>query len=432
MRLLIIGNGPLPEENVRSRPAAGLRTDHFYKGLKRGLAKSEKDVELRLVKIAMPECYENADFGDDYTVSKDDPALKSKIQKMHDQFQPDAIVAINTFPSSLACQLKTKAAIWCDLNGWIMAEAQAQAYKLGSDDLFGHYYALEEQVLSRADKISTVSEAQKYAVYGELARIGRVNRANFGYRMVETVANATEDFANEHGDERLSKVPEDGVKVLWLGGYNTWVDEETLFKGVEEAMRVRPNLWFISTGGEIDGLDNKTFKKFREMVDLSEFKERFLFLGWLNTNEIPYLLRSVDVGLNVDRDCLETWTGARNRINEMMKFRLPVVTTLGSEISYEVLRVGAGVAVNSGDFQGLARGIEAAIAGRMEMGAAGRLYIEEEANYEATLSALFKWIENGAPKSARGRVKGGMLRAGWRYLRQNGAKKFWAKLRQRF
>lgn len=532
----------MPNENEQVRPAAGLRTWQFLKPL-------IGRFDLRLVTIAMPECYkseiiegeveggaasdaenggarvadgEASDASGKYsrfTIHKNNPGLKKILQEIHDEFQPEVIISVNTHPSYMACSLQSHAPLWSDLNGWIMAEAQAQAYKMGANDYLGHYFEMERVVVGRADKFSAVSQAEGFALLGELASAGRLNKESFGYKFVEHVPNGMEWFEGEDmggmsvtgervynvctnvgawkggrqeenesshkqqsvtGDRNknlngLNKpkfelksvpgqtLPKDAFVLLWLGGYNTWVDEFTLFKAVNEAMVKCGKLYFVSTGGGIAGLDNSTFAKFKKMIEGSANKERFVFLGWVDTAEIPSLYKRAQAGLNVDRRCVETMTGARNRINEMMKFGLPVITTKGSEIADEVSRVGAGVAVKSGDHVALSKAIEELYGewrgggGRetvkfKEYGKKGREYIGRHCNYEETLRPLLAWLENPRPAPDRGvRVRGfgsgiggvagggilgklrGLpgLRAMWRYLKQNGFKKSWRKFLQR-
>jgi len=269
--------------------------------------------------------------------------------------------------------------------------------------------------------------------------------------------------------------------MLWMGGYNTWVDEITLFKGVTEAMKKCEKLYFVSTGGEISGLDNKTFAKFKELIEKSEFRNRFVFLGWVNTADIPYVYKRANLGLNTDRKCAETIFGARNRLNEMMKFGLPIVTTLGSEISRECTAYGAGVGVKSGDYEGLASAISTIYrewynGGRdsarlREYGARGREYTGKFCGYNVVCEPILKWLENPRPAPDRGsvgesfgnglfgRIGGGFggergiiarflgttggvfglfkkflrtSRSGVRYLKQNGLKKFSKKAWQKF
>lgn len=433
-KVLLVGNSPLPDVSTISRPAAGLRTYQFKEALER------TGFEVFLVCIAMPECYEKepetevSEAG--MVISKNDPRLVEMIRGAAVEFSPEAIVSVNTFPSYVASRLGLGVPFWADLNGWIMAEGQAQAYKSGDNAFLGHYFEMERGVLERADKISCVSRAQGHAILGELAFLGRLNKESFGYNFVEWVPNGTEDF-----DKGVANIglPE-GFLLLWMGGYNTWVDEITLFKGLEKAMERCPELKFVSTGGAIKGLDKGTFKNFHDLVEQSPFKERFIFLGWVDSEAIPYIYRRAQAGVNVDRMCVETLTGARNRINEMMKFGLPVITTLGSEISHEVERIEAGIGVSSGDFEGLAGAIEKMYSEWQEQdlkfveyGRNGRQYIEEFCNYDATVKPLVSWLD-AADFAPGGRVDFGRAKfsAAIRYLKDRGLKQFLRKLWQKY
>ncbi|MBI4231605.1 glycosyltransferase, partial [Candidatus Peregrinibacteria bacterium] len=447
-----VGNSPLPDENTKSRPAAGLRTEQFIKPL-------IGHYDLRVVTIAMPECYDEEikrkeqKHSETYrrlNISKEDSALIGSVQKICDEFHPDAIISVNTFPSYIVNQLDTKAPIWADLNGWIMAEAQAQAYKMESNAYLAHYWNMERSILERADKFSAVSVPQTYAVTGELAALGRLNAESFAYKFVHHIPNASEWFKGEDENAEidvLKAVPKNVFVLLWVGGYNTWIDEVNLFKGLTDAMKKCPNLYFVSTGGSIERLENKTFEKFRKMVDESELKDRFVFLGWVESKSIPYIYKRADAGINVDRKCVETLTGARNRINEMMKFGLPVISTLGSEIAQEVEVAGAGITVASGQHELLTDAICEMYEewhggdGRqstemLSWSKSGQEYVKKN-NYKSSLAPLLNWLENPRPAPDRGvRVKfgglsGGILSSAWRFFRKNGLKKFIQKLRQR-
>lgn len=385
-----------------------------------------------------------------FVVSKGDVDLLGKIQGLHDDFHPDVIVSVNTYPSYIAAGLKSLAPLWSDLNGWIMAEAQAQAFKMSSNDYLGHYFGMEKRIIEAADKLSAVSKAEAGALLGELGAFGRLNKESFGYKFVEHIPNGTEWFESEKNAVATAEcgVPPEAFVLLWVGGYNTWVDEFTLFKGVSEAMQQCPNLYFVSTGGEISGLDGQTFAKFKKMIDESEWKARFVFLGWVETAAMPSIYARAQAGINVDRRCVETMTGARNRINEMMKFGLPVVTTRGSEISEEMCAAGAGIGVKSGDHEALAAAI-IKIYGEWggDYSRKGVEYIESQCNYKVTLEPLIAWLENPRPAPDRGvdvkfggigavgasaaKVAVAKTRMLWRYLRANGFKKSFQKFLQK-
>jgi glycosyltransferase involved in cell wall biosynthesis len=443
-KLLIICNSPMPEDICENRPAAGIRSYQFLKAC-------TGKYEIKCVAIEMAP----VEKAFDETIVRIGKENFAQVQNVHDEFKPDLILGVNTYPSYVACGLHTEAPIWADLNGWIMAEAQAQAYKIGGDSFLPHYFEYEKRILARADKFSAVSHRQADAILGSLAWAGRLNNANFGTEMVCTIPNWTEDFLSDkngvdHG--ALAKIPSGKFNLLWLGGYNTWVDEELLFKGIEKAMNEIPDLHFVSTGGAISGLDDKTFARFLEMVNASRFKDRFVFLGWVKTDEIPLIYGACNVGLNIDRACVETHTGARNRINEMMKFSLPVITTLGSEIAGECVRVGAGIGIGRDDYMGSGKGgargegvaleFTGAIAsayglwrdgGLKEMGGKGRAYIIEECSFEKVCEPFLNWegVRSGGASSlgSNGMVDVGIskVKAGVEYFKMNGAKKFFEK-----
>ena len=455
-KILLIGNAPLPGEKALIRTAAGLRTLHFLKPLT-----EISDFEIQAVLIGMPDSY-STEIGEDeltlnknckiYTLSKDSPDLKAKIQKKHDEFGPEVVISVNTFPSYIAAGLNSNAKRWCDLNGWIMAEAQAQANKLDSNDYLEHYFGMEKSILKKADKFSTVSTAQAQALIGELACFGRINKETFAYKFAEPIANATETFENENINDtdaekylskEIVKLLNDGKKfiLLWVGGYNTWVDTETLFFGLEKAMDICPDLYFVSTGGEIRGLDDKTFARFKELINSSKHKDRFVFLGWVNSAVIPYLYSKASAGINVDLDCVETRTGARNRINEMMKYGLPLVTTLGSEISFEVVASVSGVGVESGSKTALGEALILLYEQwnskenlNEKYGINGKKYIENF-TYKKSLEPLLNWLKKPEFAPDHGmQIKfggAGKLKTFWRYLKENGFKKSFAKLMQR-
>ncbi len=472
----------MPEDIAESRPAGGIRSYQFLKAC-------EGKFEIKCVAIEMAPVEK---VFDESIVRVEKKDFKS-VQNVHDEFKPDLILGVNTYPSYLACRLKTNAPIWADLNGWIMAEAEAQAFKMQSDAYLPHYFEFEKTILKRADKFSAVSKREEYALLGSLAWAGRLNASNFGTEMVCTIENGTEDFLSdkvlsegeadflngealsegeaknfssdkalkggaengansEPSESVVSKISKDKFNILWLGGYNTWVDEELLFKGVEMAMENCPELEFVSTGGAIAGLDNKTFERFLNWVNASKYKDRFKFLGWVKTSEIPLIYEACSLGLNIDRICVETITGARNRINEMMKFSLPVLTTLGSEIASKCVGACAGFGIGRIDYLGSLnnghRGEKVVLEFRdglikayelwkkdelSKMGENGRKYIIQECNFAKVCEPFLRWDGKrtaGATNlgdSGVGRFSA-KIKGALNYIKQNGARKFLRKV----
>jgi len=457
-------------------------------GKSNGKLVPKEGYNVRLVTIALEDCYGNNDdpqpqipgsekvrgsgeffkYGDHFMhhqVSENDPDLLKILQAVVDEFQPDVLVGVNLYPSHLATKLRFNGVFWADMNGWTMAKAQMDAHKTGSDWKIGKYLRLEESVLARADYISVVSEAQKYAVVGELAMMKRLGREEFEKDFVVTIENGLEDFETDkirnivktvrkppsvenawsagtfeeveeeglryfRGENSFSgaDIPQNAFVVLWLGSYSSWVDEETLFKGVEAAMesldpkdstdsaaldrrpvdaKGRRKVYFVSTGGLneeskvhesvlFSETANKNYLRFKEMVSLSRFKDRFVFLGWVPAKHIPYLYKESDVGINVDRKCLETMTGSRNRLLEMMKFNLPVITTLGTELSFQMKASGACICTKSGSVDELRDAVVELYrnpARRKDYGDKGRKYVDQYCSYDRVMGKFKKFVE---------------------------------------
>jgi len=534
-RVLIVGNSPLPNDNAKKRPSEGLRTWQFVKSLMGGRSNGKlipkEGYGVRLVTVGLDDCYDDAGSGVSdggsggevsnerpsaasasggsvgslssgdgkfihHQISESDPALLSVLQSVVDEYQPHVIVGVNLDCCELVSRLKFEAVFWADMAGWTMAKAQIDAYKSGHDRRLGSYLKNEENVLGRADFISVVSEAQKYAVIGELAMMKKMGGYEFNREFVVRIENGLEDFESDKIEKIVKTVrhspssdrawsagafeeveeiglryfkgadsfsgadiPANAFVILWLGSYSAWVDEETLFKGVEAAMaevgedpsagsvdsdeagtgrlasgraagsagRSARDIYFISTGGLSDEAEgaNKTFLKFKELVGLSRYRDRFKFLGWVPAKHIPYLYRETDMGLNVDRRCLDTLTGSRNRLLEMMKFGLPVVTTLGTELSYGMSGFGACVNVRSGSVEDVRDSILELYrnpARRKDYGDKGRRFVEQYHSYDRVMREFLKWLDELKVGSVAGSGVGGSgLKSGVGGLRAGGA-----------
>ena len=400
-RLLVLGSAPLPSERQLRLYAANLRTWHLTQPL---LADGH---EIRLVAGHLPkthfgdharEAFSDEDGFEYYSVARDLFHDASYLQRHLEEWGPDAVIGINTYPSSCAVRLDTELPIWCDLNGWVMAEAQTKCRVYDDDSFLSHFWKMEQAVLDRADVISVVSNAQAHATVGELATRGRLSNATFGYRFVTVIPNAIREIpAAAPGIVRGKLVPEDAFVVLWAGGYNTWTDVDMLFAALEAAMGAEPSLHFVSTGGAIDGHDDRTFERFRQAVRESPRRDRYHFVGWVPTEDVPRYYADANLGINIDSDNYETLYGARNRLNEWMSAGLPVLTTRGTEISRTIEDEGLGSVVPTGDPEPLSGRLVWASAHRdelAEMAERARNFAERVYSYAETTAELRCWARS--------------------------------------
>jgi glycosyltransferase involved in cell wall biosynthesis len=412
-RLFVVGAAPLPFERKQRQYAANLRTWHFTKPL------LDAGHTIRLVACRLPNTY-SPEEDSDPVESIRQPGLeylsvrpevfedRSFLQDQFDEFEADAVIGVNTYPASRAVRIATEKPIWADLNGWVMAEAQTKTAVYDDDRYLSHFWKMERAVLERADVISTVSQAQAHAVAGELATLSRLGRATFGYSFLVPIPNAVveDEYQHKVGTIRGTLVGEDDFVVLWVGGYNTWTDVDLLYEGLIRAMEVDPQVKFVSTGGVIEGHDEITFKRFQTLIAKSKYKQRFHFVGWVRTEDVPSYYYESNLGLNVDGNNYETIYGARNRLNDMMKVGLPLLTTVGTEVSHDIERNRLGLTCSIGDAGRFAEQIVWAAENRDELEAMARRareFAHREYSYRATTEPLLKWVE--APQRAPDRAR---------------------------
>ncbi len=518
-RVLIIGSGPLPNDLEGIREAAGLRTEQFVSAVQT----AGHEVSLFCIHNNQPYIKEETKNSMPiWRICRTDNTLLRQLRQFMSKVDPEVIIGVNTFPSYVASQVCGEIPFWADLNGWIMAEAQARSWSEKSNVHFANAWRQEKTILERANGISTVSDAQKFCVIGEFASIGQLRQENFLESRVFSIPNSTkwfdidktkeetsvevdeekgrgdfdksethveagveatsstqrkenmfinqgettqrqhvevlsknpankeknrdtDNFDNSEKEDKVQNmfrgktVPNDAFVVAWIGGYNNWVDEQALFEGIEKAMSTMSNLYFVSTGGAIPKVANDTFGRFRQRIDMSKFKNRFIFLGWIASEDMKKIYAESDVGINIDFKCIETESGARNRINEMMKFGLPVVSTNGSEIGKAVGEYGAGISIGyKNTSEDLANAIDTMAKmskeERKKMGKNGQKVIFEIFAEAVVMKPVVKFIENPNiskyPSLAQEGIRM-LAQNAWWYAKKNGWKTLWNKIVQR-
>lgn len=423
-KIFMIGHGPLPgETNVKCQTAFGLRTWQFLSILR------EKKFELKLILIAdknhynqAPNFYDEetlAAFGTDISiirVEKNDSKTKKIIKRTYRSFSPDICLGINLPAANILSKLKPTVPFWADLNGWSLTEGQSQAWIEQSNAYLPFLWQQEKSVLQIADKISTVANTQKYATYGELATLGRMNSWTDEYELVTTVPNANEvakplPRAEEEGtaEQKNSiqaklKLPKEAFIVFFSGAYNTWLDSETMFAGLEQAIKTNPKIHFVSTGGAA-AVSKQSLTQFKHLIAQSEVKDHFHFLGWITTQELHQCYQEVDLAINMDRPNHEAIFGARNRINEWVEFGVPVLSTVRSEVSIELMNADGIIGIDCRDNMTLTQKILAAANQQLDLKQIARNaqnYAQANWSYLQTLKPLINWLQAPAKSPDNG------------------------------
>ncbi|MCX7767008.1 MAG: hypothetical protein N2246_09935, partial [Candidatus Sumerlaeia bacterium] len=255
MRIAIIGTAPLPIENEQITTGPGIRTWQFAKMS----AKVAGEVLLVCLRnegayLSLPpkKLYQSVIFNKikyynlHYDVFTDGTTIKNLIAT----FKPEVIAGVGTIlPASTAVDLQEYAPVWVDFFGDALTEIQAKAQiyqEVDTDTELFHVWKLYRKALTLADKFSVVSSAQRFAVIGQLALCGRLNRHTAGYEFVHIIPCGIDDEEEiTYGAEcqpvlRGPEFSSDDFVILWAGSYNTWTDVKTLVSGLELAMAHNP------------------------------------------------------------------------------------------------------------------------------------------------------------------------------------------------
>lgn len=418
-RILLCGLSPLPGENTLKSYGPGIRTWQFAWSLARA------GHEVHLLAMRIPDAYGPATPGDTQPLEERDGIV---IERMSDaellhsdrvantlrSFAPDAVVGATLYGSYALARLKPEVPFWADQFGHVMAEAQAKAALDGANQVLAYFWGLIQPTLLWADKLSVVSERQRYAAIGELGAVGRLTFETCGYDFTSVIPCALippePPVAMPDIGLRDRKVPADAFLVLWSGSYNTWSDVRTLFEGLEGAMRTNPRIHFVSTGGEIPGHDEKTYRELTDRVARSALRDRFHLEGWVPAERVNAYWTESDLGVLTEQPIYEGLLGSKNRIVQWMGFGLPVAYNRMGDLGDLLETDRLGLTFGPGNSAELTERLlwAADHPGELkEMAARSKEYVVRELSFEGSTKELVAWAAspNQAPDAGyKGRI----------------------------
>jgi glycosyltransferase involved in cell wall biosynthesis len=404
-RILVCGLAPLPFENTSQNYGPGIRTWQLAAGLAAG------GHAVRVVAMVIPQVYEEGELErasehEGIAVLRlqgEEFFRPETIRRTIADFAPDALVGATIYGSLALVQSGSELPLWADQFGHVMAEAQAKAALEGANWPIPRWWRMVHPVMSRADKVSTVSERQRYAAIGELGALGRLAAETCGYEFTAVIPCGAGEVppAGSRSALRGTRVPDDAFLVLWSGGFNVWSDVETLFAGLERAMGQDPRVHFVATGGAIAGHDAATYARLEARIAGSELASRFHLEGWVKRERVGAYIAEADLGVLTDRPIYEGLLGSKNRLVEWMLAGLPVLYNELGDLGELYARERLGLTFPVGDAEALAaRILEAAgDPGRLlAMAERARAVATRDFSFAATTRDLRSWA--AAPRRA--------------------------------
>lgn len=327
-----------------------------------------------------------------------------KLQQIADQFEPDCVVAVNFDACLWATKLRTDRPIWMDIYGDYLTIMQAARFRRRSNRGIPTSILFMKEVLRKADKVSVCSTTQRHMAVGELAMSNRLIWETFGYEFTEVIPAGyrpievrEEALAAARKFRADANIGDDDFVVLWSGGYNTWTDVQTLFQGLEYAMRNSPKVHYVSVGESTYRDPNNVYVQLQRMIEGSPNRSRYHLLGWQPWSELQQYYLSANAGLNIDAIHYETIYGTRTRLLEMIAYRLPILTSLGTELSYDLQKNGLSLVFEIGNYQQFGEQILCLVNDaklRSAMAEQASEYAEKHFTFYASTSALRQWVKD--------------------------------------
>jgi hypothetical protein len=409
--ILVVGVGPLPSPERRRVHAPALRVLTFLRALHAAghrLAFAEipfgggDEPEPEPSPVAMPLLEHRAITG-----SREQ--LAAHLSSMCGRAAFDAIVACTDIGAWAAAHCGYAGPLYVDYFGHPMAERQQQAFALGSDGGIAGMWKMVLPVLLRADRFSACSRAQRHALIGELGAAGRLSRATCGHDLVDVIPMSIgiDGEADPPARRYLAElgIPAGAPVILSTGGFNTWMDERTLFLGLERVLQGDSAVHFVATGGEIPGHVNEVFRRFRADVEASSIAKRVVLAGWVPHEQFLGIAGEALVGVNVDRPSLEGELGCRNRVLGWLWMGLRVVSTALDDMNRELVAAGLVEEFRPEDVRGLSSALQRVIETQKRRTPGElrelRRWLQERYGFEAAAAPLVRWARTPAPAPDR-------------------------------
>jgi glycosyltransferase involved in cell wall biosynthesis len=301
-----------------------------------------------------------------------------------------------------------------DIYGDYLTIIQASRYRGQTNRGISTAIAFMHRVLQKGDVFSVCSTTQSHALVGELAMAGRLNFRTFGYQFTRIILPGSPpaiDMKNGNGQRVLMRrrlgLSDDTFLVLWCGGYNTWTDIKTLFSGLIWAIEREPKVHFLSIGASTYNSPNNVYAQFLKLIEQSHYRDHFHMLGWRPWEEINDFYFGSDVGINIDALHYETIYGTRTRLVEMISAGLPVITTLGTELSSMLgegkiaytFEIGDSVELGKNILK-LARNPEI----RQQMSSNAYSFAQNDLSFSNTTIPVREWIQSPYPAPDKGEM----------------------------
>ncbi len=350
--MFLVGSGPLPAHDPRQMGFPALRARQFlvslleaghdvaFAALVNGEDEDPGNRPAWRRKLEYPTSRGPVGFRY-HPVPQNRPGALLTLRDLRHEFAPDVVVSAGPFmPMVGGARAAGDEPLWIDVPGDPMSEAQLRAHRSGQTEPIHRYRQVLSLAVGRGDHFSVISADQRKVLIGALGLTGRLTASVVGQELVDVVRPSVEglyrDCPPESPPGLVPGIAADDFAVLFCGGFNTWLDAETLLGGVLKAMDRDPHVHWVSTGGSLAGHHEGGYTWFRRRAERSPHVDRFHFLGWVPARHLDAVYEASDLALNMDTPCYEAEFGSRTRLLDAVERGLAVAATDSCELTAEL------------------------------------------------------------------------------------------------
>ena len=324
-RILLIGRGPLPSADAPQTGFSQLRTQAFHDAL------VDAGHAVRLVSLVPnPTRSVGSEWPGILEVCEEGAGWIERTAEA--SAGAELVVSAGPYnPGRLAVAVAGERPLWVDIPGDPSAELSAlsRATPGGlTDPQLAAAHAGAVSVLSRADGMSVISEAQRHATLGQLGLMGRLLKEE------STPSLATVPISGgfvPHADPNVTRAS--GRVVALAGAFNPWVDVAALTTCLDSLLDAREDSQVICTGGGIPGFYEAGFERFKAWA--ATRGSRVTIHGWLPHNEMVRTLQQAHIGLSMDAEGPEPELGSRTRLLLYAELGLAPASTVRCELAQQ-------------------------------------------------------------------------------------------------
>lgn len=228
----------------------------------------------------------------------------------------------------------------------------------------------QADLVETADFIMCASERQRDYWMGMLTSLGRVDRgvhANDSRlrSLIDVVPFGCPDepfppMTELHRDLD-SRIGDDDVVIMWIGGTWSWFDPLTVLDAFEELHRRDPaaKLVFLGLQLERPGVpEMDTVVALRDRLASGAFGDSVIVVPWVAYDERLAWLGRADIAVYAADDVAEVRFAFRTRLLDHLYAAIPTVCTEGDYLGDLIAEAGGGITVSPGDSKAMADALE--------------------------------------------------------------------------